>query len=153
MKNKEASESENEEGFLLPYIGPVLLAARLKNKLSQEALAKKARTSDATVRRIEAKAGSIRPELLKRLCEALKLSYKDVVTQALIKTWRDLHEPAGGPLTQFRERILEKFDQQKTKDRGFLEEVLEYAAFILVGMQAEAKPEMKTEPPPEPNPI
>jgi len=151
MKNEETSE--RDEGFLLPYIGPVILDARLKSKLSQGALAKRAGTSDATVRRIETKTGSIRPALLKRLCEVLKLSYTDVVTQALIKTWRDLHEPAGGPLTQFRERILEKFDQQKTKDRGFLEEVLEYAAFILVGMQVEAKPEMKTKQQPEPQPI
>jgi transcriptional regulator with XRE-family HTH domain len=152
MKNEETSE--RDEGFLLPYIGPVILDARLKSKLSQGALAKRAGTSDATVRRIESKTGSIRPELLKRLCEALKLNYTDVVTLALIKTWRDLHGPAGvGPLTQFRERILEKFDQRKTRERDFLEEVLDYMAFILVGMQVEAKPEMKTKPQPEPQPI
>jgi transcriptional regulator with XRE-family HTH domain len=130
------------------------LDARLKSKLSQGALAKKAGTSDATVRRIESKTGSIRPELLKRLCEALELNYTDVVTLALIKTWRTLHGPTGvGPLTQFRERILAKFDLRKTGDRDFLEEILDYMTFILVGMQAEAKPEMKTEPQPKPNPI
>ena len=131
--------SEEDKGFLVPYIGSVIWEARENAGLSQEGLAKRAGTSDATVRRIEKGKGSIHPMLLKRLCEVLGLNYTDVVTQALIKTWRALHGPEGvGPLEQLRERILARFDAQKTGERVQLEEILDYAAFLLVGMRAES---------------
>jgi len=130
--------SEKDEGFLVPHLGPVIFEARMKAKLSQEQLAKRAGTSDATVRRIETKLGSIRPQLLKSLCEVLGLNYTDVVTQAMIKTWRALHGREDvGPLEHFRGRILARFDARNTGDRVLLEEFLDYAAFLLVGMQKE----------------
>lgn len=136
---KDEQTSDKDEGFLLPYIYREIFEARLKAKLSQEALAKLIGSSDATVRRIESGQGSIHPALLKKLCDALGLSYTDLVTRALIKTWRALHGPEGaGPFEDFRERLLARFDARKSGDRDFLEDVLDYASFLMIGLRSEA---------------
>jgi transcriptional regulator with XRE-family HTH domain len=112
IDQKKNTAAEGTDDILGPSLGKILLRARRARMIKQEDLARKVGINDATLRRIEAGQGA-RPAYVKSLCEALDLSYEDVVTEALFDLWRGFHstERAGRmPLQMLREGLFEKLE-------------------------------------------
>jgi len=110
--------------------------------IKQEDLARKVGINDATLRRIEAGQGA-RPAYVRSICEALDLSYEDVVTEALFDLWRGFHSTEGAgrmPLQMLRESLFEKLDAYQKSQRALFEAYFEFESFVHFKMKWEDSP-------------
>jgi transcriptional regulator with XRE-family HTH domain len=143
IDQKKNPGADGTDDILGPSLGKVLLRARRARTIKQEDLARQIGVNDATLRRIEAGQGA-RPAYVKSICEALNLSYEEVVTEALFDLWRGFQGgPEGAervPLQRFRDSLVEKFDAYQKSQRALFEAYFEFESFVHFKMKWEDSP-------------
>ena len=143
IDQKKSAAVEGTDDILGPSLGKILLRARKARTIKQEDLARQIGVNDATLRRIEAGQGA-RPAYVKSICQALHLSYEEVVTEALFDLWQGLHGGAEGagraPLQTFRDSLAEKLDAYQKSQRALFEAYFEFESFVHFKMKWEDSP-------------
>jgi len=133
IDQKKNAAADGTDDILGPSLGKILLRARRARTIKQEELARKVGINDATLRRIEAGQGA-RPAYIRSICEALGLSYEEVVTEALFDLWRGFHKSKKraeqAPLQVFRDSLFEKFDAYQESQRALFEAYFEFESFV-----------------------
>ena len=133
IDQKKNTAADGTDDILGPSLGKILLRARRERTIKQEELARQIGINDATLRRIEAGQGA-RPAYVRSICEALGLSYEEVVTEALFDLWRGFHKSTEGagqaPLQVFRDSLFEKFDAYQESQRALFEAYFEFESFV-----------------------
>ncbi|HEX3526363.1 MAG TPA: helix-turn-helix transcriptional regulator [Thermoanaerobaculia bacterium] len=140
IDQKKNAAADGTDDILGPSLGKILLRARRARTIKQEELARKVGINDATLRRIEAGQGA-RPVYVRSICEALGLSYEEVVTEALFDLWRGFHQSTEGagqaPLQRFRDSLFEKFAAYQESQRALFEAYFEFESFVHFKMKWE----------------
>jgi transcriptional regulator with XRE-family HTH domain len=108
MASRRAPKKQVEPSPLSPYLGPLLLRAREAAGMKQDVVAKKAGTSDTTLRKIE--HGKIPVEIprFESICKALGVNSDVILLEASTAMRCDLLEKLGRdpelPLHDLHER-------------------------------------------------
>jgi len=140
IAQKKNAAADGTDDILGPSLGKILLRARRARTIKQEELARQIGINDATLRRIEAGQGA-RPAYVKSICEALGLSYEEVVMEALFDLWRGFHKGTEGagpaPLQMFRDSLFEKLDAYQESQRALFEAYFEFESFVHFKMKWE----------------
>ena len=143
IDQKKNAATDGTDDILGPSLGRILLRARKARTIKQEDLARQIGINDATLRRIEAGQGA-RPAYVKSICEALGLSYEEVVTEALFDLWRGFHSGTEGagrvPLQMFRDSLFEKLDAYQKSQRALFEAYFDFESFVHFKMKWEDSP-------------
>jgi transcriptional regulator with XRE-family HTH domain len=124
------AESRDQEDFLAPFLGPLLLRARRAAGMKQEALARKIDINDATLRRIENGMGPVRPKNVRAICRALGTDYQELVTEALFMYWKSLSSRESSPLKILRARLLAQVEAYQKTQRELIEAYLDFESFV-----------------------
>lgn len=102
--------------------------------MKQDVLAKKIGVNDATLRRIEAGQGPLRPRYVRAICQTLGADYEEILTEALFTFWNDLRrsDSAQGarPLELLREKILLRVEAHHKTERDLVEAYLDFESFV-----------------------
>jgi transcriptional regulator with XRE-family HTH domain len=124
----ESRDQEND--YLAPFLGPLLLRARRAAGIKQEVLARKIDINDATLRRIETGQGPVRPKNVRAICRALGADYQEIVTEALFTYWKSLTSRESSPLRILRARLLTHLEAHQKTQRELIEAYLDFESFV-----------------------